>query len=857
MMAALLRTLFLCFLAATAALAEAVAPVVRCPGPPRYPAEELPHSGRVLLQVSVSPAGQITAVSVVRPLSPAFDRAAEEAVRSCSFSGATREGVPVPAVLEIAIEFNPPFGKARLEGRVVGPKGEPIPAARVSTRGLSAWTDASGDFALALELTVEETLIVTVYRDGLAAQIFEEPLAPGQTRRVRYAIQGPALSVTIVGDDKLAPAPVLDHSPAVSHFILGQADIDRAPGSMEDIARAIATLPGVVADPDLLATFVVRGGAPEETIDYLDGVPLSNPFHLGGFASVYNPMLIEAAEFSAGVTPARYEPSLSGALDVRYATGESAALKVEADLSMQTAKVRAQAPTFVEGLSVMAAVRRSFFEVYFAALRAAHVLSADYVAPDIGEYFGRAFYRRGAHRITLSYLRATDGFSFLLKPGEKPIFGSASGIELSNLLQVGLLTDQVSVGAGELTFTAAITHDASNTNIESQTAYARDVAQLKALARADYALPFAGGHRLASGVEIAHRGYDFHGQVSDARGVAPWISEPLVDSGKPNLAIGGQAPQRALAVYSELLIKPSAPLALEVSGRLQDESQLRSPVYTARLAASLDLPTRGVLKAEAGVSTQPPANVLLLDPVYGNRDLLPERSRQVVVGLEQPLPFQALVRLETFAKWLDRLAVNPDSEAGVRALVAQGAPVFQSSGTGTARGIDLLILGRARQFSWGLSSSLLFSERTNPLAAGRSRYPTPYDQRFAIAANVSLVPADHWLLSLRANLHTGRPYTPVTGFTRDEANRRYLPVFGETNSQRYTGFFESSARVERQFRFAGLKMAWYAEVLNLTNAANIFALTYDSGDFAHNVLPQQGSFNHLPIRPFLGIRGEN
>jgi hypothetical protein len=62
-------------------------------------------------------------------------------------------------------------------------------------------------------------------------------------------------------------------------------------------------------------------------------------------------------------------------------------------------------------------------------------------------------------------------------------------------------------------------------------------------------------------------------------------------------------------------------------------------------------------------------------------------------------------------------------------------------------------------------------------------------------------------------------------------------------------------RGERRFQFAGLQMAWYAEVLNLTNASNV-ALTYDSGDFAGGVPPQQGSFNHLPIRPFLGIRGE-
>ena len=51
-------------------------------------------------------------------------------------------------------------------------------------------------------------------------------------------------------------------------------------------------------------------------------------------------------------------------------------------------------------------------------------------------------------------------------------------------------------------------------------------------------------------------------------------------------------------------------------------------------------------------------------------------------------------------------------------------------------------------------------------------------------------------------------------------------------------------------------MEWYAELLNTTNATNLFALTYGSGDYAANTPPVAGSFNHLPIRPFLGIRGE-
>ena len=840
-------------LAAAAAQAQVVPPSVRCPGAPAYPEAERGsrRDGTVLLRVSLSPSGELASVAVVTPLSPAFDAAAEQALRKCSFTGASRDGVPVAAQLEMGIAFVAPPLPARLEGVVVGERGQPVSGATVSTERGSAITDDRGAFFLPLELASEETVVVTVLKPPVAAQIFEELLQPGETRQVRYALVDRSLSATVRGERLLPRVPDPDRTPTVGKFVLGRADIDRTPGSMEDITRAIATLPGVVADPDLLATFTVRGGAAEETIDYLDGVPLSNPFHLGGFASIYNPMLITSAEFYAGATPPRYRSSLSGALDVAYATGETKRLHIEADLSMQTAKIRAQLPTGVPGLSVTAAFRRSFFEVYFGALRAVHLLSADYVAPEIGEYFGRAFWDLGAHRLTLTYVRATDGFSFLLKPGEKPLFGTTGGLELSNLLQLGILTDRVAIGAAELTLTAAVTHDASNTTIASQTLVARNVSQLEALGRADLSLPIGSG-RLAGGLQLSHRSYAFRGQVSDARGVAPWAAFPLVETAQGNVDITTNAPANEPAAYAEFLLRPAPALAVELGGRLELPSPSRSPVYSARTAVAYDLPAHGILKAEAGLATQLPANVLWREPGYGNPDLLPERSRQLAVALEQPLPFEALLRIEAFSKWLDRLAVNPDSRASVRT----DSPVFQSSGTGTARGVDLLVAGRKGGLSYGVSAGLLFADRTNPLASGRSTYPTAWDQRFSAGASFSYAPADLWLLSARAQFHTGRPYTPVERFVRDDAGQRYLPVFGETDSARYPSFFEASARVERRFSFSGLSMAWYAEVLNFTNASNVFALTYDSGDYANRVEPEPGAFNHLPIRPFLGVRGE-
>ena len=748
-----------------------------------------------------------------------------------------------------------------LDGAVVDLLGQPIAGANVSaTAGdpvtgetaAKATTDAQGHFSVSLPAG---PAVLTVFKTGFEAAVFEEVLAAGEPRTVRYKLSSGALGATVHGARLLPSLPAPDR--AVSRYQLGRADLDRAPGAMEDVARAVATLPGVVADPDLLATFYLRGGGPEEVLTSLDGVPLQNPFHLGGFASVFNPMLIDKIELYAGVTPPRFEPALSGALDVHYASGATKAVRAEADVSMQTAKARLDTPTGIEGLSALISFRRSFFELYFAGLRAAHVLSGDYVAPDISEAFARLSYDRGDHHVTLSYMRATDGFSFQLKPGEDPIFGSTSGLSLSNTLQLGLLQDRVTFeGKRELLLTAAITDDQSSTTVSSEAVFARDVRRLGLLARADLTFPITDKHSFVAGVQLARQRYVFHGQLRDERGVAPWASLPLVETYAPPLELSPTIKQDNAAVHAELHTRPLQWLTVEAGGRLQALLSGGESVYSARAAATAELPTGTLLKFEAGVATQQPLNPLFTDPTYGNPNLRPERSRQLVAGVEQLLPIQVLVRAEAFAKWLDRLAVNPDSDAGVQALLASGAPVFQSLGTGTARGVDVLLLGRAANVSYGLSGGLVFADRTNPLASGAQSYAAPWDQRLTLAANVSVTPGIGWILTARASFHTGRPYTPVVGFRNDTDNQRYVPLFGVTNTSRYPDYFDLSLRVEKRFRAGPLQLAWYAELLNATNATNLFAQTWDHGDSAAGVEPKQGAFNHLPIRPFLGVRGE-
>lgn len=74
---------------------------------PRYPedAKRSGVEGVVILAVSVNSAGGVDAVRVVKPLSPALDQAAVDAVRQWRFSPATREGTPVDFEMNLTINF--------------------------------------------------------------------------------------------------------------------------------------------------------------------------------------------------------------------------------------------------------------------------------------------------------------------------------------------------------------------------------------------------------------------------------------------------------------------------------------------------------------------------------------------------------------------------------------------------------------------------------------------------------------------------------------------------------------------------------------------------------------------------------
>ena len=54
-----------------------------------------------------------------------------------------------------------------------------------------------------------------------------------------------------------------------------------------DVVRVVQLLPGVMARNDFNTGLNVRGGSADQNLVLLDGIPIYNPFHMGGLFSTF------------------------------------------------------------------------------------------------------------------------------------------------------------------------------------------------------------------------------------------------------------------------------------------------------------------------------------------------------------------------------------------------------------------------------------------------------------------------------------------------------------------------------------------------------------------------------------------
>lgn len=127
-----------------------------------------------------------------------------------------------------------------------------------------------------------------------------------------------------------------------------------------DILKAIQLLPGVQSGTEGMSGVYVRGGGPDENLFLLDGVPLYNVNHLGGFFSAFNSDAVKGVTLYKGSFPAHFGGRLSSVLDITTNNGNDKKFHGDLSIGAIAAKFAIEGPIIKEKTTFSLSARRTY-----------------------------------------------------------------------------------------------------------------------------------------------------------------------------------------------------------------------------------------------------------------------------------------------------------------------------------------------------------------------------------------------------------------------------------------------------------------------------------------------------------------
>ena len=279
------------------------------------------------------------------------------------------------------------------------PTRTPVPFATVQIVELQrrTVTDADGYYvfagvpvggwtlrAEALGYVGDEQSVVVGEEEGVRAD-FLLPTDPLDVQGIRVQVQR---------GEAVGPPPVR----------IDLATIKRTPSYAEpDILRAAQMVPAAQSVSDFSSALYLRGGAPDQTLITLDGIPLFNPYHSGGLLSAFNPEAVESVEVMPGGFGAGVGDRLSGAVAIRTRDAERDRYHLEGGLGLLSLRSTVAGPLPGDG-GLVVSVRRSF-----APLSSA-IYAKGMIPKDMPHGFGDLLVRasRDVGRGALTFTAYTD-----------------------------------------------------------------------------------------------------------------------------------------------------------------------------------------------------------------------------------------------------------------------------------------------------------------------------------------------------------------------------------------------------------------------------------------------------------------
>ena len=623
-------------------------------------------------------------------------------------------------------------------------------------------------------------------------------------------------------------------------------EIRRSPGGFEDVIRALSILPGVAQAEGGRNDLIVRGGAPSENLYLIDGIEVPNINHFGtqgatgGPLSYINLDFVRETSFSTGGFSALYGDKLSSVLDISLRDGREDRLGGKATISASQFGLNLEGP-ITEKSNFIFSARRSYLDFIFKA--------ADFsFVPEYYDVLLKADFNP----------HSQDAFSFLF-------ISAFDNVKFFNDTQEQQVDNSRILGTDQIQYVAGFTYRHLFTNGFFNIALSRnyvdyDSRQQDSLLnpiftnvskeeenslRADLVFKLSKTSEINVGgtAKLIEADYDI---------LFPTFITTFGDT-LPITNLQTENTYTKFGTYVNYSIILFNRLTTNLGVRSEIFTALNSKVYfSPRLSLSYALTDLTNINFSTGIYHQSPSYIWL-EAFESNRDLRMIKVNQFVLGFDQRISSDALLKVEAFYKDYDNY---PTSTVRPYLVLANTGAGFSGSddnfssfgleplvdaGFGKARGIELSVQKKLSDIPYYGIFSFTYSQADYTSLDGIER-PGSYDQNWLINLSGGYKFNEYWEFSSKFRFASGKPYTP---FNADGTQN-----VADYNTHRLKSSHSLDVRVDKRWYFAGWTLITYIDIQNIYNQQNQNGVRWDPQTMAVD------ESSSIGILPTIGISAE-
>ncbi|MFZ4058415.1 MAG: TonB-dependent receptor [Ferruginibacter sp.] len=686
--------------------------------------------------------------------------------------------------------------------------------------------------------------------------------------------------VSVKSTQKTAKAATLETPLSVQR--LTTEEIKSNPGGNFDISRVIQALPGVGGTAGSSGGFrndiIIRGGAPNENVFFLDGIeiPVINHFQTqgssGGPTGILNVSFIEEVKLSSSSFDARYDNALSSVFQFKQKTGNRN--KLQGNIRLSGTELAA---TFDGPLSknkkttFLASARRSYLQLLFKAIDLP-------IRPNYWDFQYKINHQINS-KTTLAFIGvgAIDEFSFGVPKTATPeklyVLGNSPSIQQWNYTIGATLRHQTKNGY----FTVALSRNAFDNDLEKYDDNDNSNSskkRLKAVSReTENKLRFdinntIQGWKLGYGAIVQQVNFSsnyynrFRAEIRDNNNT---VIQPAIIV-QSNTAINflryglyAQAGKR----FFEDRLGINAGLRTDMNSFTTTGN---NPLKTLspRVSLSYVVTNKFTINATIGHYFKIPVYTLL-GFKDNNGTLVNESAKYIqnshyVAGFEYLPSPSTRFTLEGFYKKYAHYPVSIRTGISLANLggdfTAVGNEAIQSTGKGQAYGFEFFAQQKLTKKFFGIVS---YTYSYSKFTGINGKYvPSAWDNRHLLSLTAGYKLKRNWEIGMKFRYQGGAPLTP---FDEIASRANYLSLgegvlnYNLLNSNRLGSFHASDVRIDKKWYLKKITLDLFLDVTNWYGASNpsnpsyTFKRTTDNSAFqTTDGLPiQSNGSNAIPI----------